>query len=50
MKRLILIVPLLFFGCKKEDLREDMDAYLGLGNTTAKAIGRETATAIRGAL
>ena len=25
MKKLILIVPLLFFGCKKEDLREDMD-------------------------
>jgi len=35
MKRLILIVPLLFFGCKKEDLREDMDApYISIKRIT----------------
>ena len=34
-KKLILIVPLLFFGCKKEDLREDMDApYISIKRIT----------------
>ncbi len=35
MKRLILIVPLLFFGCKTEDLREDMDVpYISIKRIT----------------
>ena len=35
MKKIILIIPLLFFGCKKKDLREDMDVpYISIKRIT----------------
>lgn len=39
MKKIILIIPLLFFGCKKEELREDMDVpYISIKRITPKIV------------
>ena len=39
MKKIILIISLLFFGCKKEELREDMDVpYISIKRITPKIV------------
>jgi hypothetical protein len=39
MKKIILIIPLLFFGCKKEELREDLDVpYISIKRITPKIV------------
>ncbi len=39
MKKIVLIISLLFFGCKKEELREDMDVpYISIKRITPKIV------------